>query len=73
MISKQYFQLVFVTIMALLMSAFMSAAMTLVNTGLAAEFFRHWLKAFSISCLVAIPVALVVAPKARLLAQKITS
>lgn len=72
MIAKKYFHLVFVTIMALFMSAFMSAAMTLLNFGLANEFFLLWIKSFTISSLVAIPIALVVAPRARQLAEQIT-
>ena len=53
MISKKYYSIIFVFFISLGMSVFMSCVITIVNTGLAGDFFNRWGTAW----LVAFPLA----------------
>ena len=53
MISKKYYSILFVFFISLGMSVFMSCVITIVNTGLAGDFFNRWGTAW----LVAFPLA----------------
>ena len=72
MISKKYYSIIFVFFISLGMSVFMSCVITIVNTGLAGDFFNHWRTAW----LVAFPLAFLAgnffSPISRKLTDKLT-
>lgn len=72
MLKAKYFQKVFVAVMAFVMSLVMSFAMTAINIGFVEYFFQLWLKAFSLSYLIAFPTALTVSPLAKYIATALT-
>jgi hypothetical protein len=71
MLSKRYTNLVFIFLMAGGMSLAMSFVMTIMLSRLDAGFTMRWMRAFLIGYAVAFPTALVIAPAARRLADRI--
>ncbi|MBL8764219.1 MAG: DUF2798 domain-containing protein [Phycisphaerae bacterium] len=69
LLSRRGANVLFVLLMCVCMSASMSLAMTLLNSGLSSGFLWRWGRAFGISTLVAVPVALLIAPPLRKLAE----
>jgi hypothetical protein len=58
----------FIVIMASMMSLVMSLVLTLINLGLSHWSFLRWMRGFLVAFLVAVPTALVVGPIARRIA-----
>ena len=69
MIARKYQKLLFLFIMATLMSAIMSFVITVFNLGLVSNLLMIWLKAWGFAFCVAFPVILVISP----LAQKLVA
>jgi hypothetical protein len=67
---KQYFHLVFSLIMGAIMVLLMTFVITLVNVGMASDFFFRWMKAFAVAYVVAVPVIYFLAPMAKKLATR---
>lgn len=65
MIDRQYQNMVFAFLMALLMSCCMSFALTVFNLGWQHELWHAWIKAWSFAFVVAFPTIQVVAPIVR--------
>ena len=61
-ISRRYYTLVFSTIVAILMSLFMSFVLTAINIGFPSHFFVAWLASLGLGFAVALPVSLLVIP-----------
>ncbi len=61
-ISRRYFNLIFSTLVAVLMSLFMSFVLTAINIGFPSYFILAWLKSLGIGFAVALPVSLLVIP-----------
>ncbi len=73
-VSRKYYSLIFAVFVSLLMSTFMSAALTLVNTGFDGQFWTRWLlRAFPVSFLVSLPVSIVIIPPLRRIMDKIVA
>lgn len=62
---KHKFHLVFSLLMGAIMVFLMTCVITLVNIGMPADFFKHWLHAFLVAFPIAVPVIYFVAPFAR--------
>ncbi len=61
-ISRKYFNLIFSTLVAVLMSLFMSFVLTAINIGFPSFFIGAWLTSLGIGFAVALPVSLIVIP-----------
>ena len=72
-IDKQYDNILFSAIMAILMGFFMSIIITYVNVGLTENFLAIWLKAFITGIITGFPVTLIVAPISRTMVNKLTA
>ncbi|HPE99311.1 MAG: DUF2798 domain-containing protein [Bacteroidales bacterium] len=57
--------LFFLSLMILIMTMVVSGMGTLMNFGFASGFFLHWMKAWAVSYITALPVALIIAPVIR--------
>ena len=68
-ISRRYFNLIFSTVVAVLMSLFMSFVLTAINIGFPAYFIAAWLKSLGIAVLVALPVSVLLIPLVRRLIE----
>ena len=64
-ISRKFYNLIFSTVIAILMTFFMSFALTAVNIGFPSYFIEAWLKSFGLGFVVALPVSLLVIPFVR--------
>lgn len=62
MIDRKYHRFVFSFFMALLMSCIMSLIISIFNVGFVPDIAKIWLKAWSFSFLVALPIILVISP-----------
>ena len=71
-IPKKYSQIVFVLLMALGMSFFMSFALTAINVGINNEFPARWGRAFLLAYPIAVIAALIIVPVVRKLVDKVT-
>lgn len=71
-IPKRLSGLVFVASVAFTMSAVMSLAITIVNTGVGGDLAGRWLKAWPIAFMIALPTALVLIPTLRRLVDRCT-
>jgi len=72
MISKKYYEILFIVIMGLGMSIIMTLAITYINTGLGGDFLNRWFKAFLAGFPIAVVAAAVVAPIAKKITKKLT-
>jgi Protein of unknown function (DUF2798) len=72
-IPKRYAGIVFALLMSTSISALMSAAITLLNTGWDAGFLGRWLHAYALSWSMAFPIVATVAPRVRRLVDQITA
>lgn len=73
MISRNYFHLVFVAIMAMSMTLVLSFVSTVNNEGFSSEFVPLWLHASGLSFAISFPTALLVAPIAKWLTEKLVA
>ncbi len=64
-ISRKYYNFVFSTLIAFLMSLFMSFVLTAVNIGFRSYFMVAWLRSFGLGFVVALPTSLLVIPLVR--------
>ena len=71
-IPKKFFPVVFAFFLTLVMVMIVSGITTALNVGFTHDFFARWLKAWFLTWCVAFPSAIVVAPWARRLTEKIT-
>jgi predicted membrane channel-forming protein YqfA (hemolysin III family) len=71
MLPQKKFHLVFSFVMGAMMIFLMTMVITFVNVGLSDNFFRLWMKAFSIAYVVGVPVIFFLAPVARKLTARI--
>jgi hypothetical protein len=72
-IPKRYAGIVFALLMSTSISALMSAAITLLNTGWDAGFVSRWLHAYALSWSMAFPIVVTVAPRVRQLVDRLTA
>ena len=72
MFKKKYSNLIFILIMGLGMSLFMTLIITYINTGMDNEYAQRFFKAWSVSLPIAIIAALVLGPPIKKLVDKIT-
>ena len=70
--SKKYYNFIFPTLSAILMSFIMSGFITYINLGWSEEFLVLWFNAWGKSFLLAFPVSLFVIPLMKKLTDKIT-
>jgi hypothetical protein len=68
---QKKFHLVFSLIMGAMMIFLMTLVITFINVGLTDNFFRLWMKAFSIAYVVGVPVIFFLAPVARKLTGRV--
>ena len=73
MFKKKYSNLIFILIMGLGMSLFMTLIITYINTGMDNEYTQRFLKAWSVSLPIAIIAALLVGPPIKKFVDKITT
>jgi len=59
------FHLVFSFVMGALMISVMTFIITVVNLGMDADFFTHWLRAFVVAYVIGVPAIFFMAPVAR--------
>ena len=71
-IPRKYSPLLFATLMGATMSFIMSLTLTLINVGFVSSFFQIWFRAFTMSFIVSIPTALIVAPVAQKIVAGVT-
>ena len=64
-IPKKYEGIVFAFVMSLLMALLMSGVLTIVFTGLSADFIAHWFNGFIHAWPIAFPAILIIAPIVR--------
>ena len=72
MFKKKYSNLIFILIMGLGMSLFMTLIITYINTGMDNEYAQRFFKAWSVSLPIAIIAALLVGPPIKKFVDKIT-
>jgi Protein of unknown function (DUF2798) len=72
-IPRRYAGIVFALLMSTSISALMSAAITLLNTGWDAGFAARWLHAYALSWSMAFPIVATVAPRVRQLVDRLTA
>jgi len=73
MFKKKYSNLIFILIMGLGMSLFMTLIITYINTGMDNEYAQRFFKAWSVSLPIAIITSLVVGPPTKKFVDKITN
>ena len=73
MFKKKYSNLIFILIMGLGMSLFMTLIITYINTGMDNEYPQRFFKAWSVGLPIAIITALVVGPPTKKFVDKITN
>lgn len=72
-LNKKYSQILFGGIMGAMMSFFMSLFISLVNVGIAPNFFEVWMRAFPIAFAIGLPVAFVVWQFAKKVVARMTA
>jgi Protein of unknown function (DUF2798) len=72
-IDKRYFHFLFIAIMVVMMVSCVSLFTSLINVGLASNFFEIWARAFVMAFSIALPVAFVVARFAEKIVARITA
>ncbi len=70
--NKKYAPYLFAAIMSVMMGFVMSLAMTIIVTGIDDGFIHRWLKALIIGICVAFPTAIVIAPIAQKIVNRLT-
>jgi hypothetical protein len=69
---RKYQTILFAVVMALVMSAAVSFAMTVMNPGFGPRFVSAWLRGFGLGVAVSTPIGLAVTPLARRIVDLIT-
>lgn len=64
-ISRKFYTIIFATLVAILMSIFMSFVLTAVNIGFPDFFLAAWMKSLGLGFVVALPVSMLVIPLVR--------
>ena len=72
-VSKKYYRLVFVTLVSVFMSSYMSIVLTLMNVGFGPSFWEKCFSSFAIGFAVSYPVSLVVIPKIKQMVDNLTA
>jgi len=71
-IPKKFFHVVFAFFLTLVMVLIVSGITTALNVGIAPDFVARWMRAWFLTWCVAFPSAVVVAPWARRLTERVT-
>lgn len=71
-VSRRYAWFLHAIFVSLGMSFAMSLVLTLVNLGLAPEFFERWARAFLIGFVVSLPASMIIIPVVRRIGNKLT-
>jgi len=70
-IDRRYFNVIFSSLIALIMSFCMSFFMLLINIGFSKIFFNAWMKSFGLGFIIALPISIIFIPIIRTGLEKI--
>lgn len=72
-VPKRFATLLFAFLMSISLSGFLSAAITVINTGIDAGFVSRWLPAYGLAWSLAFPSVTIIAPRVRRLVDRLTA